>query len=183
MIDRRSLLKWMLAAAATPSLLHARARQGGEPFALGVASGGPDHQSVVLWTRISGVAAGTPAVGVRWELAEDEAFRRIVQKGDYSAVPELGYSVHVEPKGLAPDRWYFYRFFTGDAQSPVGRTRTFPAPGVMAQKLRFALASCQRWEAGYYAAYRHMLADAPDCVVFVGDYIYERPLAKRTRCG
>ena len=176
-MDRRALLKLLLGAAATPGL--ARARFAVDPFSLGVASGAPDHHSVVLWTRLMHAAPGTGAITVRWEMAEDENFRRIVRKGEASALPQLGHSVHVEPDGLMPDRWYFYRFMLGDAVSVTGRTRTFPAPDVLAPTMRFAFASCQRWEHGHYAAYRHMLADAPDCVLFVGDYIYEYPSPKK----
>ncbi|MDZ7939307.1 MAG: alkaline phosphatase D family protein [Rhodoferax sp.] len=39
--------------------------------------------------------------------------------------------------------------------------------------LRLAYASCQHWEHGYYSAYRHMLAEDLDAVMFLGDYIYE----------
>jgi hypothetical protein len=63
----------------------------------------------------------------------------------------------------------------GDAVSPVGRTRTFPAPDAPAARLRVAYASCQRWEHGYFSAWRHMRDDQPDVVLFLGDYIYEYP--------
>jgi alkaline phosphatase D len=80
-------------------------------------------------------------------------------------------------QGLEPDRWYFYRFAVGDAVSATGRTRTFPAPGAVVARLRLAYASCQRWEHGYYSAYRHMRAEDLDLVMFLGDYIYEYPNA------
>jgi alkaline phosphatase D len=143
------------------------------PFKLGVASGSPRHDSVVLWTRLVSSEVINSAVDVHWEMAEDDGFRRIVQHGVAIAIPELAHSVHVEVNGLNPDRWYWYRFRAGDAQSEAGRTRVFPAPDVTADRLRFAYASCQRWEDGYYAAYRHMAQENLDCVVFLGDYIYE----------
>ena len=83
----------------------------------------------------------------------------------------------MEVRGLEPDRWYFYRFAAGDAASATGRTRTFPAPDAMVARLRLAYASCQRWEHGYYSAYRHMRAEELDLVLFLGDYIYEYPNA------
>ena len=86
--------------------------------------------------------------------------------------------MHVEVDGLEPDRWYFYRFMAGDAQSAVGRTRTFPAPDAEAARLRIAYASCQRWEHGYFSAYRHMREENLDAVLFLGDYIYEYPNAR-----
>lgn len=148
------------------------------PFSLGVASGSPLPDAVVIWTRILhdplNVAATPPlAFSVRWEVAEDERFSRIVAKGAASATPELAHSVHVDVTGLAPARWYWYRFMLGDAVSPTGRTRTAPAAGAMPDQLKLAVASCQHWEFGSYAAHRHIAAAAPDLVAFLGDYIYE----------
>ncbi|TWI61456.1 alkaline phosphatase D [Pseudoduganella lurida] len=148
------------------------------PFTLGVASGSPLPDSVVLWTRILFDplnAAATPPVAfaVRWEVAEDEAFRRIAARGSATASPALAHSVHVDAKGLRPDRWYWYRFMLGDAVSAIGRTRTAPPPDAMPASLRLAVASCQHWEFGHYAAHRHIAQAAPDLVAFLGDYIYE----------
>jgi len=150
---------------------------------LGVASGSPTHDSVVLWTRLApetffGSRSREDAVTVRWEIAHDDKFERIVQRGQAVANAALANSVHVEVAGLESDRWYFYRFMAGDAQSTVGRTRTFPAPDAAASRLRIAYASCQRWEHGYFSAYRHMRQENPDVVLFLGDYIYEYPNAK-----
>lgn len=179
-LDRRQLLR-LAAATATaawlPRAAWSQARLADDPFAAGIASGSPTDTSVVLWTRLLG--ANLPdAVTVRWEIAEDERFARIVQSGHAQALPELAHSVHVEAGGLAPDRWYSYRFLAGGWASPVGRTRTLPAPGAVVQRLRLAHASCQRWEHGYFAAWRHLRADEPDLVAFLGDYIYEYPGAR-----
>lgn len=163
-------------AAAFPSAVTGRTL--GYPFRLGVASGSPRPTSIVLWTRIisepvSTQAPATTPFAVRWEIAEDEGFKRIAAKGDTTALPELAHSVHVDVNGLQPDRWYWYRFMQGDAVSPVGRTRTAPAPDALPAALRFAFASCQHWEFGEYGAHRHIAAAAPDLVAFLGDYIYE----------
>ena len=184
--DRRRFLRLAAACATTvwlPRSAWSQPRFASDPFALGVASGSPTHDSVVLWTRlhsegIFGSRLGSEPVSVRWEIAHDDTFDRIAQKGRTIAVGELAHSVHVEVTGLEPDRWYFYRFMAGDAQSGVGRTRTFPAPDAAADRLRVAYASCQRWEHGYFSAYRHMREDNPDVVLFLGDYIYEYPNAK-----
>lgn len=181
-IDRRRLLQLATAAAAAawlPRAAWSQPRLAESPFGAGIASGSPAPDSVVLWTRLLGADLPAQPLTVRWEVADDEAFTRIVQSGQAQALPELAHAVHVEPRGLAPDRGYHYRFMAGDWVSPVGRTRTLPAPDAAVQRLRLAYASCQRWEHGYYAAYRHMLADAPDFVVFLGDYIYEYPDAAR----
>ena len=145
------------------------------PFTLGVASGSPTHDSVVLWTRLVESGLDSRPVTVRWEVADDDAFTRIVQTGQHLATADLGHSVHVELQNLLPDRWYFYRFMAGDAISSIGKTRTFPKAGATVDKLKIAYASCQRWESGYFTAYKHMLAEKLDAVLFLGDYIYEYP--------
>ena len=166
-------------AACAPRPPAAPAALGGAyPFSLGVASGSPLPNSVILWTRILAdplQAAATPqlAFAVRWEVAHDEAFSRIAAKGSASAIPALGHSVHVDATGLEPGRWYWYRFMLGDAISPVGRTRTAPAADAMPAMLKMAVASCQHWEFGSFAAHRHIASAAPDLVAFLGDYIYE----------
>jgi alkaline phosphatase D len=183
-LNRRRFLALAAACATTlwlPRSAWCQPRFGSDPFTLGVASGSPTHDSVVLWTRLAPEAIARASAGgvtVRWEMADDPAFTRIFRKGQANASPALGYSVHVEVGGLDSDRWYFYRFITGDAQSAVGRTRTFPAPEAAASRLRVAYASCQRWEHGFFSAYRHMRDDDPDVVLFLGDYIYEYPNAK-----
>src|SRR6185369_15102861 len=123
-IDRRSLLRLAASAAGTlwlPRSAWSQPRWPANPFGLGVASGSPRHDSVVLWTRLvaPGVfqSLGDGAIQVRWELAHDEQFSRIVQGGQSPALSELAHSVHVEVAGLEPDRWYFYRFIAGDAVS------------------------------------------------------------------
>jgi alkaline phosphatase D len=149
-----------------------------DPFSLGVASGDPNPNGVMLWTRLApkpldpfGGMEGLKAM-VDWEIADDDKFTKIVKRGRATAAPELGYSVHVDVDGLDPDRWYFYRFRSGQAESAVGRTRTAPAAGTM-RPLTLAVASCQHYEQGYYTAYGHMAHEELDAVAFLGDYIYE----------
>lgn len=158
-----------------------RPRFTSDPFTLGVASGDPTSEGVVLWTRLAprplDAAGGLEpeALEVTWELAHDEAFSRPVAAGVAVADPKLAHSVHVEVDGLEPDRWYWYRFRCGEAESPTGHTRTLPAVGVMPACVRFAFASCQHRETGHYAAYRHMAEAGHDLVFHLGDYIYEGP--------
>lgn len=149
-----------------------------DPFALGVASGDPATDGFVLWTRLVG-PAGTPlpprATPVRFEIALDAGFRRIVRTGVEIATPQAAHSVHVELHGLRQGCTYWYRFHALGATSPVGRTKTVP---VDADRLRLALTSCQHWELGWFGAYRDMIAAAPDIIVQVGDYIYEQSYPK-----
>ena len=182
-IDRRHFLissarLLSLAALASAFPGAALSRMNASPFSLGVASGSPRPDSIILWTRIlpaplDARSAPPQAVAVQWEIAEDENFRKIAAKGSATALPELAHSVHVDVTGLRPDRWYWYRFLLGDATSPIGRTRTAPLPDAMPAALRFAFASCQHWEFGEYGAHRQIANAAPDLVVFLGDYIYE----------
>lgn len=149
------------------------------PFKLGIASGQPRAESVVIWTRLApapmelqGGLLPEP-VAVRWEVAEDVAFAKLVRHGKIDALPEHAHSVHVDVAGLSAGREYFYRFMSGEATSPIGRTRTAPAADAEVSRLRVALASCQHYEYGHYAVHREIAARDLDCVVFVGDYIYE----------
>jgi alkaline phosphatase D len=153
-------------------------RWAGNPFTLGVASGDPTPDGVVLWTRLApdpldGGGLGPDPVPVQWELATDPQFARVVQRGDALAVAELAHSVHVEVDGLQPARDYWYRFTAGDARTEVARTRTAPAAGAAVDRMRFAFVSCQNYQQGYYTAYRHLADEEIDLVVHLGDYIYE----------
>ncbi|MFT3763336.1 MAG: alkaline phosphatase D family protein [Pseudoxanthomonas sp.] len=182
-LSRRRLLKAALAAGVMAYVRPANAASRlvlfpDYPFKLGVASGTPSEDGFVLWTRLCpdplhGGGMGTMQVPMRWEVATDERFGNVVQSGQWYAMAGLAHSAHVPVTGLAPDRWYWYRFIAGNEVSPVGRTRTLPSAGAAVDRLRFALASCQHFEMGYFSAYRHMLRDDPDLVCFVGDYIYE----------
>lgn len=132
-----------------------------------------------MWTRLAPEPyepmGGLPfaAYPVQWQLAADESFTQLVRDGTTFARPEYGHSVHIDVRGLRPDRQYFYRFRSGDHLSPTGRTRTAPAPSATTDRLRFAFASCQSYTDGYYPAYRHLAAEDVDVVFFLGDYIYE----------
>jgi alkaline phosphatase D len=148
------------------------------PFALGVASGDPASDGVVLWARLAVTSVreagvGTDPVQVRWEVSEDDRFSRIVRRGSAEGRPELGHSVHVEVDGLRPGREYFYRMIAGGEVSPVGRTKTTPDPTSEPDRIDFAFLSCQHFEQGYYTGLRHLSEESLDLIVHLGDYIYE----------
>ncbi len=150
------------------------------PVTLGVASGDPGPDSVVLWTRLApdplngGGMPNRPAL-VRWQVALDPQMRQVVRHGVYVTWPSLAHSVHVEVGGLDPGRWYHYRFISEGHASPVGRTRTLPRQGSSVPALTFAFVSCQDWQNGFYSAYRNLAREDLDLVVHLGDYIYEGP--------
>lgn len=157
-----------------------------DPFALGVASGDPTPDGVVLWARLArtaldGAGALPDPVAVRWEVAEDDAFASVVRSGTATALPELGHSVHVEVEGLRPGREYFYRMIAGGEASPVARTRTAPEAGAPVDRYRFAFASCQHYETGWFTPLRHMAEEDVDLIVHLGDYIYEGAAQPRVR--
>ncbi|MFI1716369.1 alkaline phosphatase D family protein [Streptomyces litmocidini] len=166
------------AGAAAAAELDAR-RVTEDPFTLGVASGDPLPGSVLLWTRLAPRPfepdGGLPdrRVPVHWELARDERFARIVRRGLATAHPEFRHGVHVEVEHLDPDRAFFYRFRVGEWISPVGRTRTAPAPGARNTALKIAAVSCQAYHDGYFTAYGHLAREDVDVVFHLGDYLYE----------
>lgn len=148
------------------------------PFTLGVASGDPLPDGIVLWTRLAPeplAGGGMPMtnVDVGWEIAEDRQFRTVAQKGAAVARPELGHSVHVEVNGLRPGREYWYRFRAGDEISQSGRTKTAPAAGAAVDRLRFAVCGCNHYETGYFSGLRRIAEEGFDFVFHTGDYIYE----------
>jgi len=152
---------------------------GGDPFTLGVASGMPRPDSLVLWTRLAPRpleplgGAGPAPVRVRWELADDAAFSQVRRRGERLTAAEHAHSVHVEVTGLPSATGFFYRFISDGVASPVGRTRTAPAADADVARLRLALASCQHYEQGAFTAQRDIAEHDVDAVLFVGDYIYE----------
>lgn len=174
MISRRLFVGLTGIGLVIPSSL-ARAQIRSDPFTLGVASGSPCEDSVILWTRLAPdplQGGGMPSgdVEVRYRVWEDVEMRRLVREGNVSAPEADAHSVHLKLNGLKPGREYWYRFSVGDYESTVGRTRTISRGG---QSTKLALANCQNWQSGYFAAYADMADWAPDCVIHVGDYIYE----------
>jgi alkaline phosphatase D len=196
-LTRRNVIAGLLggtaAAAIAPTVLPlhtamaaplgpARSRALADPFTLGVASGDPTPDGVVLWTRLAPTPLAEDGLGgmpsrpveVAWEVATDESFRQVERRGHTTAVAGSAHSVHVELAGLRPGE-YFYRFRAEGHFSPVGRTRTAPAANVLGAALTMCFASCSQYEHGWFTAYRRMAAEHPDLILHVGDYQYEYP--------
>src|SRR5262245_22119017 len=149
-------------------------------FAEGVASGDPDAEGVLLWTRVS-TAGSQPAVALTVEVAEDPDFRGVVAAERTRAVAEADHTCRVLVAGLQPARTYWYRFVDEEGRgSRVGRTRTAPAADDP-RPVRFSFVSCQNVVEGAQNAYRRMIfederARPEDQLAFVlhlGDFIYE----------
>lgn len=176
---RRFILTSGAGLVVAPALVRAQA-YGSDPFSLGVASGDPSPDGFVIWTRLAPEplaphgGMGMRPVPVSWEVATEDSFTTVVAKGEATARPELGHSVHVEVAGLQPDRPYWYRFRTGPEHSRYGRARTAPAAGAAVGRLKLAVAGCQSYPDGLYTAHAHLAREADlDLVYFYGDYIYE----------
>lgn len=184
-------------ALASPAVVAQGAPRSPRPpsaavFRHGIASGDPLPNAVILWTRITPTPAATPGSGigpesvVRWEVARDPGFGSVVTSGETRTSAEADHTVKIDVTGLSPRTRYHYRFTVvsgpaAGAVSPTGRTCTAPATGAHVAKIRFGVVSCANWEAGYFAAYRHLAAQpALDAVVHLGDYFYEYETGRYT---
>ncbi|MCO4698414.1 alkaline phosphatase D family protein [Streptomyces sp. RO-S4] len=181
---RRTVVK---AAAATAALagplaaaLPARAAQRAPAFLHGVASGDPLPDGVLLWTRVTPTPEATPGSGagpdteVRWTVARDSGFTDVVARGSTLATAASDHTVKADIRGLRPATDYWFRFSAGGTDSPAARTRTAPAPDTAVGGLRLGVVSCANWEAGHFAAYRHLAARGDlDAWLHLGDYVYE----------
>jgi alkaline phosphatase D len=195
-IDRRRFIQraWQavggsLALALLPgSDLFAAPRLGRNPFTLGVASGDPTPDGIVLWTRLAPEPADLGSLGHRsipvgWRIATDSRMRNVVARDTAVASPNLAHSVHVEVSCLKPGRDYFYQFDVRDEESAVGHFRTAPAERDTPREIKFAFVTCQDWPSGYYTAYRDMQQRDLDIVLHLGDYTYEYEIGASTGRG
>ena len=186
-IDRRTFAKMALAIGAsiawgdllaTPSRTPWREQRG--LFPEGVASGDPDSNSVLLWTRYPQTDPNSQAY-LRVEIAEDEVFKRVISTADVPVSAAADWTCRVLVGGLKPAHIYWYRFTDKNGiGSRVGRTIT--APGVTdSRPIKFAFVSCQNVNQGAQNAYRRMIfeddqassRDRLDFILHLGDFIYE----------
>jgi len=176
-----------LGAAPLAARLATASELPADPFTLGIASGDVTDESVVLWTRLAPKPlegdGGMPdaSVSVQWELAADPTMSRVVRRGEVVATPELAHSVHVDIEDLEPGREYWYRFVAAPYKTVIGRTKTLPRGDSDPGSVRFAVASCQNYTHGHFAAYDHMVEDNPDFVIHLGDYIYDTSFGETFR--
>ena len=166
-------------AGATATPVDEDGRFERDPYSLGIASGDPLSDSVILWTRLAPnpyeADGGMPdrKIPVRWTVAETEEMRPVVDTGTVFARPEDAHSVHVDVRDLDPNTEYYYQFTAAGHRSPVGRTKTAPALSASPEEFQFAFVSCQAWYDGYYTPYAYVAEDELDLVIHLGDYIYE----------
>jgi len=164
-----------LVAGASVAVACARSAEtppygGGVQFAHGIASGDPQHDKVIIWTRVTPDAAGP--VPVRWILARNRELTDIVKTGVFDATEARDYTVKIDVTGLRAGAPYFYGFRAGQAESTVGKTKTLPRRSV--DQVRIAVASCASYSHGFFNAYEALAQrDDLDAVIHLGDYIYE----------
>ena len=179
-LDRRSLFRVGALGLAALALPAQAAQQG---FTHGVASGEPGQDRILLWTRFAG-----GETRLDWEVSDTLDFAKVVAGGSVTASGERDGCVKPIATGLAPGRWYYYRFTAPSGErSAIGRTRTLPAG--RAEKFRLAAFSCSNLGFGWFNAYAHAAQrDDIDLLVHLGDYLYEYqagnyPSAKQTVAG
>ena len=173
MMNRRNMIRTAPLAMLSVSGMSGCSTTADDPgnaFVHGVASGDPLADRVILWTRVSTLSPDP--VTVRWWIAEDESFRRVVNSGAVQAKPADDFTVKIDALGLNSDGFYFYRFATSTQESPVGRTRTLPTH--QHPDVKLAISSCANYPFGYFNVYRR-IAEREDlnAVLHLGDYLYE----------
>jgi len=142
-------------------------------FPQGVASGDPKHDSVVFWTRCVRNDGQRDAVRVRLQVALDPRFEYLIANVPLVADARWDHTVRAKVSGLPSARTLYYRFRAAGDASPVGRTRTTPAPDATPTQLKFAWFTCQDWTVNHWGAMSLLAREDLDFVVHVGDYIYE----------
>ncbi|GAM98541.1 secreted alkaline phosphatase [alpha proteobacterium U9-1i] len=144
--------------------------EGGVQFLHGVASGDPQHDRVVIWTRVTPDAAGP--VPVRWILSRNRELTDVVKTGIIDATEARDYTVKIDVTGLRAGAPYFYGFRAGQAESMIGKTKTLPRRSI--EQVKVAVASCASYTHGFFNAYAALAQQTDlDAVIHLGDYIYE----------
>ena len=188
MLNRRDLLKLFAASAGAASgvrldgpAFSAALGLAATSFQYGVASGDPLPHAVIIWTRVTPDPSATPGSGqgattaVQWRVCHDRTLTDLVAAGTVNTDAASDHTVKVDVTGLAASTtYYYYEFSVGSESSPVGATRTAPAPSDTGPRLRFGFVSCANYAAGYFTPYKFLATRCDlDFVLHVGDYTYE----------
>jgi alkaline phosphatase D len=140
-------------------------------FKHGIASGDPQADRVVLWTRLT-PPTGLTSVPVQVRVFRDAGGQMLL--GSQSALAELArdYTVKIDFTGLQAGTTYYYQFDCLGVLSQTGRTRTLPAVGV--QRVRLGVVACSDYSSGFFNAYAALAKRADvDAILHLGDYFYE----------
>jgi alkaline phosphatase D len=143
------------------------------PFYHGVASGDPLSDRVIIWTRITPIGNETSISGTYF-IGKDTSFSTIVKKAGFNTNADKDFTVKIDVTGLEAGTTYYYYFSALGKNSLVGKTKTTPSSVTGISNLKFAVASCQNYEGGFFNAYSRIAERKDlDAVIFLGDYIYE----------
>ncbi|MCW5890023.1 MAG: alkaline phosphatase D family protein [bacterium] len=155
---------------ASPARPPTSASHAAAPFPTGVLAG-DRRRAITLVARVDGVPDGG-RIGV--EVARDPGFAQVIARRRVPVRADAAFVARAEVASprLRGDAPFWYRFFTRDVASPVGRFKLRPAPAATAP-LRLAWFSCQGWPAGYFGAHAAMAAEDLDVALSLGDYVYE----------
>jgi alkaline phosphatase D len=141
-------------------------------FIHGVASGDPQHNAVIIWTRVT---TDSSHASISWELATDANFNNIIRSATEQTDGSRDFTVKIDVQALKPNTEYFYRFIGANSVSPVGRTKTLPVSDI--DQVKMVVVSCSNYPAGYFNAYTDAAKQNDlDVVLHLGDYIYEYPM-------
>ena len=171
-LHRRDLLSLFGAGAAGAASPAVAGQASSIAFLHGVASGDPQPDGMVIWTRVTPADPSVRAVRVDWSVWRDGDTAASVASGTVEAGPDRDFTVKVPVTGLQPGVDYRYAFSAGETRSPHGRVRTLPegpTPDVV-----LVVASCQLYPGGLFNAWDAVSKlERVDAVVHLGDYIYE----------
>ncbi len=143
---------------------------GTKVFSLGVASGDPKMDGVLLWTHVT-VKDSTKIAEIQWNVATDSLFLNIVQSADAKALPENNHCVKIWVDDLKSGTIYYYRFKNKNETSVIGRTQTLPEE---TDTVRLAIVNCSKYEGGFFNVYDAISKmKGLNAVIHLGDYIYE----------
>ncbi len=153
-----------------------------EAFNLGVRSGDPSSDGVILWTQLNPDVFRSKVqdrVELKLTVARDESLEDIVEQQTTWVTRLRKYTTKVDLAGkLEPDTRYYYQFSysdsDGDYVSRIGKTRTLPDAS-STRPITMAVLSCQDYSTGHFNAHKVLSrrSDDIDLVFFNGDFIYE----------
>ena len=142
-----------------------------------LASGDPNPNGVVLWTRVNPTAMAQGVDTVSWQIAESPGFvgGSVVLQGTVSILAQNDNTVSlpIANTALTPFTVYYYQFIYNGVASRTGRFKTLPLATDTVAQLNVGLANCQDYSNGFYNAYAYLAKEELDVVLFLGDYIYE----------
>ena len=141
-----------------------------------VASGDPQANGIVLWTRVAPTAMGAPSGDmVAWQIAADPAFTTIMMQGVAPVDPAIDNTVKLPVANFVLQSYtvFYYRFIYNLIPSRTGRFKTLPVATAELQQLKIGYVVCQDYNNGYYTALSHLANEDVEYIVHLGDYIYE----------